>query len=262
MRPVRAASAAALLIAAAGCAMPPPAPPTEVRTDSEATSPERRARVHLELASAYLARGQAQTALDEVKATLAAKPDLPEAYNVGGLAYAALGDPRRAEESFRRALQLDPRDADTMNNFGWFLCQQRRFGEADAQFVAALAQPQYQGTVRTLLVQGACQADAGDWPAAEKSLSRGYELDPSNPVLAYNLSSVLYRRGELDRARFYIRRVNALPEQSNAQTLWLAVRIERRAGNAAEMQELARQLRDRFPKSPEALLLEQGRFDE
>jgi len=56
------------------------------------------------------------------------------------------------------------------------------------------------------------------------TLSRSYELEPANPTTAVNLSEVLYKRGEYERARFYIRRVNTKEELASAQTLWLAVR--------------------------------------
>ena len=250
----------------AACAAPPTSAPAsdpgQVRTESDQTSADKRARVRLELASLYLGRGQTNTALDEVKLALAAKPDLPEAYNMRGLVYGAMGEARLAEESFQRALQLSPRDSDAMHNFGWFLCQQRRYAEADLQFNNALAQPQYRDGARTLLAQGVCQARAGLWLEAERSLQRSFELDPTNPNTAVNLSDVLYRRGEFERARFYIRRVNSVPEQLNAQTLWLAARIERRAGNLQALQDFTRQLRERFPQSPEAALLDQGRFDD
>jgi len=236
--------------------------PREIVTASDQTDPDKRARVRLELAAAYFGRGQGTTALDEVKLAIAAKPDMPEAYNLRGLIYAGLGEAVLAEESFQRALQLNARDADTMHNYGFFLCQQRRFPEADRQFDAALAQPQYRDTSRTLLAQGICQARGGLWVQAERTLVRSYELDPANPTTAFNLSDVLYRRGEYERARFYIGRVNANPDLSNAQTLWLAARIERRLGNTGALQNLGRQLRDRFPQSPEALNFDSGRFDE
>lgn len=257
---------ATLVALLAGCAAPTapstPADPREIVTASDQSSADKRARVRLELAAAYFGRGQGTTALDEVKQALAAKPDLPEAYNLRGLIYASLGEPRLAEESFQRALQLSPRDADTMHNYGFFLCQQRRFTESEMQFNAALMQPQYADAARTLLAQGGCQARAGNWGDAERTLLRSYELDPSSAATAFNLSEVLYRRGEYERARFYIGRVNAVPEQSNAQTLWMAARIERRIGDVGAVQSFGRQLRDRFPQSPEALLYERGRFDE
>jgi type IV pilus assembly protein PilF len=247
----------------AGCAGSPPASTgREPRTASDQTDPEQRARVRLELAGMYLGRGQASVALDEVKRAIAAKPDIAEAYSLRGLIYASMGEPGLAEDSFQKALQLAPRDGDAMHNFGWFLCQQKRYPQAEAQFSAALAQPAYREAVRTLLAQGVCQARAGRWTEAERTLARSYELDPSNPVTAYNLSEVLLRRGEYDRARFYVGRINAVPELATAQSLWLAVRIERGLGNQQAVQDQGRKLLDRYPQSDEASKFERGRFDE
>ena len=234
----------------------------DTRPVSEPADPERRARVRLELAGLYFGRGQNSTALDEIKTALAAKPDMFEAYNLRGLVFASMGDARQAEENFLRAMQLAPSDGNTMHSYGWFLCQERRFPESEAQFEKALAQPQYRDGVRTLLAQGVCQARAGRWTDAELTLSRSYELDPSNPLTAFNLSEVLLRRGELERARFYVRRINAVPDQVSSQSLWLAARIDRRLGNFDALQDHGRQLRDRFPQSPELLLFERGKFDE
>ena len=206
--------------------------------------------------------GVPQTALDEVKLALAVKPDLPEAYNLRGLIYQTLGDDKLAEDNFKRALQLNPRDPDTMHNYGWFLCQNRRMPEAMAQFQQAIATPRYAGQARSLMAQGVCQARIGAYADAERSLVRAYELDPGSPVTAFNLADVLYRRGEFERARFYIGRVNAVQEYTNAQTLWLAARIENKMGNQRGTRDYGRQLRARFPQSPESLAYERGRFDD
>lgn len=258
-------AAAWLCALVAACAVPPPAGEgagRDLPTESDQTAADRRARVRLALAAEHFAAGRLSTALDEVKLALAARPDMPEALNLRGLVYAGMGEPRLAEESYRRALQSNPRDADTMHNLGWLLCQNKRLDEADALFRQALAQPQYRAVQRTLLAQGVCLANAARWEDAERTLARAYELDPTSPVVAYNLSDVLYRRGEFERARFYIRRVNAVPDAVNAQSLWLAARVEHRLGNLAGAQVLGRQLRDRFPQSPEALLYERGRFND
>jgi type IV pilus assembly protein PilF len=258
-------SAAAAVTVLSGCASAPTeqqAPAREPRQASENADPERRAKLRLELAGLYFGRGQTATALDEVQQALSAKPNLPEAYGLRGLIYASMGDIPRSEDSFKRALEMNPRDGDTMHNYGWVLCQQQRFAEGDALFERALAQPQYREQIRTLLAQGVCHARAGRWADAERSLSRSYEFDPANPVIAFNLSEVLLRRGELERARFYVARINAQPDLSSAQSLWLAARIERRSGNIGAVQDFGRQLMDRFPQSPEALQYERGRFDD
>ena len=231
-------------------------------TASDETDAVKRGRARLELAAAYFSRGQMPTALDQVKLAIQADPNSSEAYNLRGLIYANLGDQPLAEDSFRRALQLNPRDADAMQNYGWYLCQLKRYPEADAMFNQALAVPQYQAAPRTLLAQGVCQAFAGNLDQSEATLSRSYELDPSNPATAVNLAEVLYRKGEYERARFFVRRVNSLPDVSNAQTLWLAARIEHRLGNQQGADAFGTQLRNRFPQSREASSFQRGAFDE
>jgi type IV pilus assembly protein PilF len=237
-------------------------PAREVRTASDQTDADRRSRVRLELAAGYFGRGQAETALDEVKLALAANPNNGDAFNLRGLIYASLNEDRLAEESFRRALQINARDGGAMQNYGWFLCQRRRYDESFTQFQQAVALPQYAGAPQSLMTLGICQARANRWAEAERSLSRSYELDPGSPVTAVNLAEVLYRRGELERARFYIRRVNSLNDVSNAQTLWLAARIEHKIGNLGGAREYGEQLRNRFPQSQEALMFDKGRFDD
>jgi type IV pilus assembly protein PilF len=254
--------ALALVLGLVACAGTTAKQGTEPRTASDQTDLDRRAAVRVELAYGYFARGQLPTALDELKQALLVKPDMVEALSLRGLVYAAMGELPLAEDSFRRALSLNAADPDTLHNYGWFLCQQNRFAEAGAQFERALAQPQYRGVARTLLAQGVCEASAGRFGAAERTLARAFEQDPSNPAIAMNLAEVLYRNGQYERARFYVRRVNDQPEQLNAQSLWLALRVERRLGNTVQMNDYGQQLRRRFPQSPEAQALSNGRFDE
>ena len=259
-----AALAAAWLLAACagGPGALPPDQPSAIATASDQTDAERRARVRLELASAYFSRGQTETALDEVKLSIQAKPDLPEAYNLRALIYAAMGEDRLAEASFARALQLNPRDGATLHNQAWFLCQRDRHAEAQAQFSAVLALPQYRDVARTQLARGVCYGRNRQWPEAEAALMRAYELEPGNPATGLNLAEVLYQRQDFERARFYIGRVNDAPGAANAQTLWLAARIDHKLGRDADLRVLGNRLRERFPQSPEAALYERGRFDD
>jgi len=271
MRWMRAAFAAlGLLAALAGCVTtggPPQRPhrntgDDDIATASDQTNADRLYNTRMELAAAYMGRNQPTDALDQVKQALQAKPDMPAAYGLRGLIYASLGDNDKADESFHRAMQLAPHDGDLMHNYGWYLCQLRRFDDADAQFRRAIAEPGYRSVSRTLLAEGVCQFRGGKLADAERTLSHSYELDPANPTTAVNLSEVLYRSGQYERARFYIRRVNMRQELASAQTLWLAARIEHKLGEAEQVRGMGAQLRNRFPDSPEAASYEKGRFDE
>ena len=129
-------------------------------------------------------------------------------------------------------------------------------------FSGALEVPRYRDTARTQLTRGICQARSGNLELAEQTLQRAFELDAASPAIAVNLSEVLYRRGAFERARFIMRRVNGMPEVSNAQTLWLSARIENKLGNSLAARAMGEQLAARFPESPEAGTFERRRFDD
>jgi type IV pilus assembly protein PilF len=237
-------------------------PPTKAaRAEGEETDLRNRARLRFELAISYFDQGQTNVALDELKQVLVLDPNLVEAYNLRGLIFMRLNDARLAEESFQRALALNPGDSGTLHNYGWFLCQQARYPESFQAFSRARANPMYLDRSKTYLAQGLCEARSGDRVKAERSLTRSYEMDAGNPVTGYNLALILYGRGELTRAQFYIRRLNN-SEQANSESLWLGIKVERKLNNPEAMRQLGDQLKRRFPQTKEAGRYERGEFDD
>jgi type IV pilus assembly protein PilF len=258
-----AGAAGLLVLSLAGCASrsADTGATHDIITESDEPEARKRARIRMELATGYFEQGQTSVALDELKQVIATDPSFPDAYNLRGLIYMRLNDPRQAEESFRRAAALNPRDSNVQHNWGWLLCQQGRHAEAQRAFEAALASPIYGGRAKTLMAQGLCQARAGQDAEAERSLARAYELDAANPVIGYNLAALLYKRGDYKRAQFYIRRLNNT-ELANSETLWLGIKVERRLNDEVAMGQLGEQLRRRFARSREAASFERRAFDE
>ena len=247
------------------CATPgesaPAAASRDIVTASDEPHDRTRARIRLELAVGYFEQGKTTVALDELKQALNADPNYAEAYNLRGLVYMRLNDLGVAELSFRRALALKPGDGSTLHNLGWLLCQQDRMSEAMKSFDQALADSNYGDRAKTLLTKGMCQIRARQPADAEASLLRSFELDAGNPITEYNLALLMFQRSDLTRAQFYIRRLNN-SEWANAESLWLGIRIERKLGNRAAMEQLAVPLAKRFAQSREAGLYERGAFDE
>lgn len=248
------------------CGVSPSVPSTgeggaDLVTESDEPEARKRARLRTELATGYFEQGQTTVALDEVKQALAADPRYAPAHTLRGLAYMRLGEMRLAENSFKDALALAPKDGNVAHNYGWLLCQQSRHTQAQALFESALANPLYPGRAKTLLTSGVCHARAGQLPAAEAALTKAFELDAGNPVVAFNLAQLVFNRGDAARAQFYIRRLNN-SELANAETLWLGVKVEHRLGNREAARQLGDQLRRRYPQSREAGLYEKGAFHE
>lgn len=232
-----------------------------VTTPSDETEIRRRARIRLELAANYFQMGQTTVALDEVKQSLATDPSYADAHHLHGLIFMRLGDLSQAEESLKRAQGLRPSDPDIMHNYGWLQCQRQRYAEANQLFDRALTVPTYMARSKTLMSQGLCYERAGRVAEAEQTLLKSYELDAGNPVVGYNLASLMLRKGDSKRAQFYIRRLNN-GEFSNAESLWLGIKVERALGEPVAMRQLGDQLRKRFPDSKELLAFERGAFNE
>ncbi|MBL8378223.1 MAG: type IV pilus biogenesis/stability protein PilW [Burkholderiales bacterium] len=218
------------------------------------------ARIRTELAFNYFQNGQLAIALEEVRAAIASDPNNASAFNVLGLINMDLGDNPRAEEAFRRSLQIAPNDSDLLNNFGWFLCQTKRERESIDRFLAALKNPLYTSPDKAYLNAGICSQRIGNDGAAEDYYRRAFALNPGNPAVLMRLSDLYFRRGLLNEARFYADRFNRSFEVT-AESLWLALRIERAAGDRAAESSFATQLRRRYPNSQEFLLLQQGKFE-
>jgi type IV pilus assembly protein PilF len=233
----------------------------DIVTESDEPESRRRARIRLELASGYFEQGQVNVALDELKQALVVDPAYVDAYNLRGLVYMRLNDVTLAEDSFKKALTINPRDAGVAHNYGWFLCQQMRFPESFRMFDQAISNPTYPNQAKSLMTQGLCQVRAGERAQAEQSLTRSYELDAGNPVTGFNLSSLLFERGELLKSQFYIRRLNN-SDLANAETLWLGIKIEQRLNNLEAAQQLGGQLQRRYAQSKEAASFEKRAFND
>lgn len=233
----------------------------DLMTSSDEPEARKRARIRLELAVGYFEQGKTTIALDELKQSIASDPTYAPSYNLRGLIYMRLDNAGLAEDSFKRALALNPRDSNVIHNLAWLLCQQARYPESSGLFLQALANPQYGERAKTHLAHGLCQARASLPLEAEASLMKSYELDAANPITAYNLAALLYQRSDYVRSQFYVRRLNN-SELANAESLWLGVKVERKMNNRDALLQLAGQLEKRFPQSREAMAYQRGAFNE
>jgi type IV pilus assembly protein PilF len=250
-----------LALAAAGCASTPQGPVTNTGTIvGEPSAPRNRARVHTDLATLYYLRGNMSVALEELRIAVQADSGYANAHGTFGLVYMELRENKLAEESFRRALGLAPEDPDINHNFGWFLCQVGRARESAPFFRRALENPLYATPARTHAAAGTCALRSGELQAAEASLGSALRLQPDMPVALLRMAELRYRQGRFIEARSTLSRLASVTQPS-AESLWLALRVERRLGARANELSYANQLRRRFPDSPEYQALQRGQYD-
>lgn len=220
----------------------------------------KRARVHPDLAAAYYERGSMGVALEELRTATAADNSYAPAYGLFGLVYSELREKALAEDSYERALRLAPNDPDINHNYGWFLCQNGREAEGIRHFLQAVRNPLYNSPWRSYSAAGVCSLRTDNVKSAEDFFQRALKLDPDEPTSLLKLGDIRYRQGNADEARKLVGRYNKLASPS-AESLWLALRIERRLGERVAEQSYANQLRRRFPTSPEYQSLLKGQYD-
>jgi type IV pilus assembly protein PilF len=250
------------MLLAAGCASSGPEAPT---VDSgpiiaEPGDARNRARIHTELAAAYYGRGNMGVALEELRIATAADANYAPAHSMFGLVYMDLKETRLAEQSFERALKLAPNDAEINHNYGWFLCQTQREPDSIKYFMQAIRNPLYATPWRSYSAAGVCALRRDNVKEAEQYFERALRLEPDEPASLLQLGQIRYRQGRMDEARRLVARHNKVVSPT-AESLWLALRVERRLGQRVAEQSYANQLRRRFPGSPEYQALVKGKFD-
>ena len=142
-------------------------PQLDTLTHAEPDSTRQRAMRRLSLASAYFEQNQNDVAQQEVRAALQIDPSYADAYSLLGLIHQRANAPVLAQQSFEQAVRLASqapvRSAELgaiQHNYGWFLCEQNRFAEAQTQLERALSQSGYANTDKTNKAIAFCKTRA------------------------------------------------------------------------------------------------------
>lgn len=245
------------LVVIAGCAQQPatPALAPEAPVTPKQADARTRADLHTQLGAGYFELGNFKIALEELNEALRSDPEYGPAYNMLALVYMGLREDALAQQSFERALQINALDSDANNNYGWFLCQRKRYDDAMKYFMAAVKNPLYQTPDRAFVNAGICSKERGDAAAAQQYFERALGVQPLQPVALYQLADMAFRRGQAKDSKEYLIRLGRAGTSLNAEALWLAVRVERALGDREAEASYGLQLRRNFPNSPETQAL-------
>jgi len=257
-------AACGLALLLGGCSSTGASGKAELTTASDQSSAQKRAAIRLQLAAGYYEQHQYEVALDEVKLALKAEPENAEAFGMRALIYMGMGELGLSEDNFQRALRLAPDNADLSNNYASFLCQNGRPAEAIKYFDAALNNRTYQSPDKALNNAGSCSLKMHDYAGAERYLLRALKLTPDLPETNVNLARVYYQNKDYVRASFFINRLSKVTkmESLTAEVLWLAIKVQHKAGDTGAETALGTQLRRQYPASPEYAAYLRGAFDE
>lgn len=176
-------------------------------------------------------QGRNEDAVTLFERALAARDAQPHIHSNLATALAALGQTDRAEQSYRRALEIDPNFADARYNLGLLQLDQARWTEAKAslEYVARL-QP---SNARAHDAVAIALRELGETEASLEAAKRAAALAPQAPNIHHNLGQACMATGRYADAEQAYTRALALNPQLDASWIGLG-HAYRGQGRAAE----------------------------
>ncbi|MFW5927059.1 MAG: type IV pilus biogenesis/stability protein PilW [Wenzhouxiangella sp.] len=243
-----------------GCASTANDPGPTGNSGMDRVSPVRTAEINTRLGIGYFERDQLQVAMEKLQTALEKDPEHVPAHVTLAVIYERLGDERRAERHYERAVRYAPNDGATLNHYGAYLCQQGDYDQADEYFERATRDPFYDTPEVALTNSGSCARRNGDLDRAERQLRNALEIDAAYPDALYQLSRVYLEKDDPMRARAFLQRFEATG-QTEPGALALGYRIEQELGNVTVANQYLARLEKDYPDSSEARELRQQNRD-
>ncbi len=243
-----------LVVLLAGCASQQQGGQNNYGSNTGDSASRNRARTHTELGANYLSQGNLAVALEEFSTAAQADSGYAPAYNGLGLVYGALKEDDKAENSFRRSLQVDPGNSESHNNYGTFLCSRNRIDDSIKEFLAALKNPLYSTPESAWLNAGICALKKGDDKGAETYLLNALQAQPGIANAHYRLASIYFSRNDFASAGKHFQQAVELGEPS-PELLLLGVRIARAMGDKNAEASYGMLLRNKYPDSEQSKTL-------
>jgi type IV pilus assembly protein PilF len=209
------------------------------------------AKFNVQLAIAYMDRGDLPSAKEKLDRALTENPKDPNVHSALAIFYERTGNSSKADSEFKTALGLAPRDPDLLNNYAVYLCQKGRTDEGVRRFEEAAHNALYQTPWAAYTNAGVCLRAAKRNDDAAKNFQRALQIRPNFAEAVFQLGELQLQGGKLTDARAqidtYLNSFDATPD-----LLLLGVRVSRAQGDQLAAERYARKLRLDFPDSAQA----------
>ncbi|WP_409422452.1 type IV pilus biogenesis/stability protein PilW [Pseudaeromonas sp. ZJS20] len=210
------------------------------------------AKTRVELAVGYMKKGDMSQAKFNLDKALKMDPHNADAYLTLAYYYQKVGDLKAADETYRKLLSLHSADANAMNNYGVFLCKQKRYDDAERQFLKAVKQPDYVDMDDTFENAGYCAKQAGQKEKALQYFDQAVRYNPRKGHSWLAKAGLELDTNQREAAGVSLSRYAQLGLPETAESLWLRLRLAQELGELAQLHKFGGELVRRFPDSAQA----------
>lgn len=206
--------------------------------------------INVQLGMGYLRQNSLELASEKLLKALRQNPDSAPAHNAYAILQDRLKQTEKAEMHYKKATTLDPEDSQAANNYGAFLCRNKREIESEKYFLSALKNPLYKTPEYAYTNAALCLMKVEQDDRARGYLIKALATKSDFPTALIAMADLQFEVDDFDSAKAYVERFHKVARPT-AKSLWLNIRSVLEIDQKANVMELAEQLKSDFPDSDE-----------
>lgn len=217
--------------------------------DPDDFDPVAAAKTRISLGLTYLKNGNYSQAKFNLDKALQFAPKLADSHFSMAYYYQLVGENIQAEKEYKAAMEMAPNNADIINTYGTFLCQQGKYPKAKEYFLKAVQSDNYVSSAETYENLALCSQKNGYVGESIEYLKNALNHQPGRAKSLLLLSEMLVNQQRWEEARQTLRRYEKVARVS-AETLWFSTEIEQALGNNDLAQGYGDMLVRMYPRHP------------
>jgi type IV pilus assembly protein PilF len=179
----------------------------------------------------YLEEGDFVLAKEKLLSALQKNPNSFFTNSAMAYYYEKTGHIKTAEEYYIKARHLAEVKGSADNNYGTFLCRQKRYAEADQYFQKAVNDPLYINTAKAYENAGICAQLIPNNSKAFSYFEKALENDPNLTLSTLALAKIYHAQHEDKKAYVYLQTYLLLEKHPSEQVLSLTIELAEKTGD-------------------------------
>jgi len=210
------------------------------------------AATRVSLGLGYLKMGNMPQAKQNLEKAKNFSPEMVQVYTAFAHYYETVGEHKQTVESYEKALSIKSDDADTLNNYGVYLCRQDKIEAAEKQLLKAIAVPSYILVAKSYENLSACFLQKDDFDKAEMYLNKAISHSPSSSSTLFQMVQLQYAMGDYKQAKSFEQRFEKVTRRFTSQSLALSYKVHYKLGQRKTAKNYGTMLVKMYPQSWEA----------
>lgn len=210
------------------------------------------AATRVSLGLGYLKMGNMPQAKQNLEKAKKFAPGMVQVYTAFAHYYETVGEHKLTVSSYEKALSIKSDDADTLNNYGVYLCRQNQTEAAEVQFLKAIAVPTYILVSKSYENLSSCFLQKDKFDKAEIYLNKAISHSPSSASTLFQMVRLQYAMGDYTQAKAFEQRFEKVTRRFTPQSLALAFKVYSKLGEHSTAKNYGTMLVKMYPQSWES----------